>query len=137
MKGKVYLDARGLAVLEDTPAAGSYEDYDRALLLTADLIRKHTDLEVVMNNEQSLFQEGECPDAALYCGWYSLAKYVDAFDWVPGSVAFHMASSEAATLRNPESQVWCKRMLEDGVAATLGRTRSGWRSPSPIGTSLN
>ena len=120
LKGKVYLDARGLAVLEDTPAAGSYEDYDRALLLTADLIRKHTDLEVVMNNEQSLFQEGECPDAALYCGWYSLAKYVDAFDWVPGSVAFHMASSEAATLRNPESQVWCKRMLEDGVAATLG-----------------
>jgi len=120
LKGKVYLDARGLAVLEDAPVNGSYEDYDRTLLLTADLIRKHTDLEVVINNEQSLFQEGECPDAALYCGWYSLAKYVDAFDWVPGAVAFHMASSEAATLRNPESQVWCKRMLEDGVAATLG-----------------
>ena len=122
LKGKVYLDARGLAVLEDTPTPGSYEDYDRTLLLTADLIRKHTDLEVVMNNEQSLFQEGDCPDAALYCGWYSLAKYVDAFDWVPGAVAFHMASGEAATLRNPESQVWCKRMLEDGVAATLGPT---------------
>ena len=42
---------------------------------------------------------GNDPDAALYCGWYSLAKYVDAFDWKPGAVAYHLASSEAHTLR--------------------------------------
>jgi hypothetical protein len=31
-----------------------------------------------------------------------------------------VASSEATTLRKPGSQVWCKRLLEEGVAATLG-----------------
>src|SRR5690606_3196617 len=67
-----------------------------------------------------LFQAGDCPEAALYCGWYSLAKYVDAFDWAPGAVAYHLASSEATTLRKADSQVWCKRLIEDGVAATIG-----------------
>jgi uncharacterized protein (TIGR03790 family) len=56
----------------------------------------------------------------LYCGWYSLAKYVDAFDWTPGAVAYHLASGEAATLRDPASQAWCKKLLEDGVCATIG-----------------
>ena len=44
----------------------------------------------------------------------------DAFDWQPGAIGYHMASGEASTLRRPDSQVWCKRMLEDGVCATLG-----------------
>ncbi len=101
-------------------AVGSYADFDKALLLTAKGIEEQTDIEVVLNDTPGLFQLGECPNAALYCGWYSLGKYVDAFEWAPGAVAYHLASSEATTLRDPESQVWCKRMLEDGVAATIG-----------------
>ena len=77
-------------------------------------------MEVVLNESPQLFQPGECPDAALYCGWYSLAKYVDAFDWRPGPSPIILASAEAITLRQPESQVWCKRLLEDGVCATIG-----------------
>ncbi|MCK5914085.1 MAG: TIGR03790 family protein, partial [Desulfuromusa sp.] len=60
------------------------------------------------------------PQSALYCGWYSLGKYVDAFDWQRGAVGYHIASSECTTLKKEGSQVWCKRMLEDGVAATIG-----------------
>jgi hypothetical protein len=45
---------------------------------------------------------------------------VDAFDWVPGAVGYHLASAEATTLRDPSSQVWCKKMLEKGVCATVG-----------------
>jgi uncharacterized protein (TIGR03790 family) len=121
LRGKVYIDNRGI-----TPPAsgeivpGSYADYDRALLITAKGINDLTDLEVVLDTTPQLFQAGKCPEAALYCGWYSLAKYVDAFDWKPGAVAYHMASGEAATLRDPGSQVWCKKMLEDGVCATVG-----------------
>jgi uncharacterized protein (TIGR03790 family) len=89
-------------------------------LLTAKGIDQQTDIEVVLDEKPALFQAGQCPDAALYCGWYSLAKYVDAFDWSPGAVGYHLASSEAASLRDEKSQVWCKRMLEDGVAATIG-----------------
>jgi uncharacterized protein (TIGR03790 family) len=83
-------------------------------------MKQQTDIEVVVDDKPGLFQAGQCPEAALYCGWYSLGKYVDAFDWSPGAVGYHLASSEAATLHDANSQVWCKRMLEDGVAATIG-----------------
>lgn len=121
LRGNVYFDARGLAKLDRAPqSAGSFEDYDHSLLITARGIESQTDLKVVLEDSPKLFQAGECPHAALYCGWYSLAKYVDAFEWVPGAVAYHLASAEAATLRDPKSEVWCKKMLEDGVCATIG-----------------
>jgi uncharacterized protein (TIGR03790 family) len=121
LEGKAYFDARGMGKLDQPNAPpGSYEDYDRAVLTTAKGIGEQTNIEVVLNSSPELFKAGECPDAALYCGWYSLAKYVDAFDWAPGAVAYHLASGEATTLRDPGSQGWCKKMIEDGVAATIG-----------------
>jgi uncharacterized protein (TIGR03790 family) len=117
LAGKVYLDARGLA---DDKKPGSYGDYDQSLRELEKFLKQNTTVEVVLNNEDRLFQKGDCPNAALYCGWYSLANYVDAFEWRPGAVGYHMASGEAKTLRNTSSNVWCKRMLEDGVCATLG-----------------
>jgi uncharacterized protein (TIGR03790 family) len=131
LSGKVYIDARGIAARESaggTPPAppgspalpGSYEDYERSLLDTARGIDELTDLEVVLNDSPELFAEGECPETALYLGWYSLAKYVDAFEFNQGAIAVHYASGEAATLRKPESEVWCKRLLEEGVCATIG-----------------
>jgi uncharacterized protein (TIGR03790 family) len=121
LQGKAYIDARGLTKPDGpTPLSGSYEDYDRALLTTARGLQEQTTVPTVLDESPELFSAGECPDAALYCGWYSLAKYVDAFDWKPGAVAYHLASGEAETLHMPDSQVWCKRMIEDGVAATMG-----------------
>jgi len=121
LQGKVYLDARGIGKLDQSKVSpGSYADYDRALLITAQGLKEKTTLEVTLDKKGELFQPGDCPDAALYCGWYSLGKYVDAFDWAPGAVAYHLASGEATTLRNLKSQVWCKRMLEEGVCATIG-----------------
>lgn len=127
LKGKVYLDARGLAK-RDGPKyqPGSYPDYDHSLLITADGMRslKNSEdeprFEVKLDEQAQLFHPGQCPDAALYCGWYSLAKYVDAFDWNQGAIAYHLASAEATTLKEPDSQVWCKKLIEDGVAATIG-----------------
>jgi uncharacterized protein (TIGR03790 family) len=121
LRGTAYFDARGLAKIDDpSPQPGSYPDYDRSLLLLAKSMNEQTDIKVVLENTPQLFQPGQCKDAALYCGWYSLGKYIDAFEWVPGAVGYHLASSEAATLRDPNSQVWCKKMLEKGVCATIG-----------------
>ena len=131
LSGKVYLDARGRTKLDAQVQPNSYDDYDQALLRADAMIRQHTSLEVVLDNSQELFAEGSCPQAALYCGWYLLANYKDAFDWQPGAIGYHMASSEATTLRKPESQVWCKRMLEDGVAATLGPTAEPYIAAFP------
>jgi hypothetical protein len=95
-------------------------------------LKAHTQLEVVLDNQPALFQPGDCSDAAVYCGWYSLAKYVDAFDWNPGAVGYHIASAEARTLRKPGATVWCSAMLEDGVAATLGPVAEPYLAAFPL-----
>lgn len=117
LSGKVYLDARGI---KGRGVQGGRYEYDESLRRLASLLKQYTEREVLLDDREEVFQPGACPDAALYCGWYSLAHYVDAFDWQPGAVGYHMASGEAHTLRDPESNVWCKRMLEDGVCATIG-----------------
>jgi uncharacterized protein (TIGR03790 family) len=117
LTGTCYLDARGL---KKSAEVGSYAWYDAHLVRLAQLMKEHTHFKVVLDKRPGLFLPGSCPNAALYCGWYSLAKYVASCTWRKGAVAYHVASSEATTLRKPGSQVWCKRMLEEGVAATLG-----------------
>ena len=117
LSGVFYLDARGLKG-QATP--GGYAWFDQHLIRLSDLLKKYSDLKVVLDQKPDLFPPGSCPDAALYCGWYSLANYVPAFTWNKGAVGYHVASSEAATLKKPGANVWCKRLLEEGVAATLG-----------------
>jgi uncharacterized protein (TIGR03790 family) len=117
LAGRVYFDARGMGA-DKNP--GSYGDYDQNLRDLSAWLKEHTTLDITLDNKDKLFQAGECPDAALYCGWYSLANYVDAFTWKPGAVAYHIASSEADTLRRADSNVWCKKMLDKGVSGTLG-----------------
>lgn len=117
LTGTAYFDARWVKPEDDKNLSG-YALYDNAIHMAAKVTEKV--LPVVINEEDALFQPGEAPDAALYCGWYSLAKYQDAFEWQQGSVAYHIASAECTTLKKEGSQVWCKRLLEDGVAATIG-----------------
>jgi uncharacterized protein (TIGR03790 family) len=119
LQGTAYFDARWQKPQTNERQSG-YAFYDRALHIAAANLTEHGHLPVVIDDRPELFEEGSCPDAALYSGWYSLGKYVDAFEWKPGSVGFHIASSECATLKRQGSQVWCKRMLEEGVAATIG-----------------
>lgn len=99
----------------------SYAWYDRAIHRAAEVVRQSGRMNTVVVDEQGvLFQPGVTRNAALYCGWYSLAKYIDAFNWQKGAVGYHIASSECSTLKKEGSQVWCKRMLEKGAAATIG-----------------
>jgi uncharacterized protein (TIGR03790 family) len=86
----------------------------------------------IVNDKPELFQLGECPDAAFYCGWYNLGQYVDAFTWAQGSVGYHIASAECQTLKRPGSRVWCKRMLEEGIAATLGPVNEPYVQAFPV-----
>jgi uncharacterized protein (TIGR03790 family) len=97
-----------------------YAFYDASLHAAAEVVQQSGRMPVRLDATSDLFGPGDCPDTALYSGWYSLARYVDAFTWAQGSIGYHIASSECATLKRPDSQVWCKRMLEQGVAATIG-----------------
>jgi uncharacterized protein (TIGR03790 family) len=96
-----------------------YVEYDRSLRETADMIRRLTTMKVVEETTK-LFAPGVCPRTAIYCGWYSLQKYVDSFDFVDGAIGYHISSLEAVNLRDPNSTQWCPAMLTHGVTATLG-----------------
>ena len=114
LTGTAYIDSRGIFE-KDT-----YGHYDQSMRDLALLTQLRTTLPVREERTQALFEPGTCPQAAIYCGWYSLRKYVDAFDFVPGAVGFHIASFEATSLRDINSTQWCPAMLRDGITATLG-----------------
>lgn len=114
LTGRAYIDSRGLT------GNDAYGYYDQSLRDLAVLTRLRTDLPVQEEPTGALFAPGSCPETALYCGWYSVGKYVDAFDFVEGAVGFHIASYEAVQLRDPNGTQWCPAMLRDGITATLG-----------------
>ncbi len=118
LKGTAYFDARW-SESEDMAPSG-YTIYDDSIRKAARRLEAGGLLPVVLEDTPRLFQPGECPDAALYCGWYSVGNYVDSFGWVPGSIGYHIASKECITVRQALSNVWCKLMLEKGVTATIG-----------------
>ncbi|MEA2116619.1 MAG: TIGR03790 family protein [Thermodesulfobacteriota bacterium] len=118
LQGRACFDARWPKSEKNKPDA--YGLYDSAIHRAAELVRSRYLLPVRLDSKSELFQQGDCPNTALYCGWYSLARYIDAFTWTKGSVGFHVASSECSTLKRKDSQVWCKRMLENGIGATIG-----------------
>ncbi|MBW7988977.1 MAG: TIGR03790 family protein [Planctomycetes bacterium] len=114
LKGNAYIDSRGI-VKKDM-----YGYFDQSLRDLEAFIRSNTKMPVKAEQTGQLFQPGSCPQTAVYCGWYSVRKYVDAFDFVDGAVGFHIASYEAQKLRDPSSSTWCAAMLRDGITATLG-----------------
>ncbi|MCK5323452.1 MAG: TIGR03790 family protein [Desulfobulbaceae bacterium] len=130
LKGTAFFDARWPDPGEKQ--LSGYRLYDLSIHRAADVITRNKIMPVVKDDKEELFQPGDCPNAALYCGWYSLAKYVDAFKWQPGSVGYHIASGECTTLKNRTSSVWCKRMIEEGIAATIGPTGEPYVQGFPL-----
>jgi uncharacterized protein (TIGR03790 family) len=117
----VYVDARGIKYTpsEADPGFG-YGGYDESLREMARLLDKEGKLPVVLDDKGELFAPQSCPDCALYCGWYSLANFIDCCAFAPGAVAYHIASSEAVSLRRKDVKYWCKNLLERGAIVTLG-----------------
>ena len=118
LNGKAYIDARWPECTQGEQSG--YALFDATLHRAARKIKESGRMPVILNTSQDLFQKGACPDALLYCGWYSLGAYIDAFRWVKGAIGYHIASMECKTLKGEGSRVWCKKMIEHGVAATLG-----------------
>jgi len=118
LKGSAYFDARW----EDPgdKEVSGYAFYDKSIHRASQSLSKENRIHVILNDDMTLFQKGKNLNTALYCGWYSLAKYIDAFTWTKGSVGYHIASAECTTLKKETSQVWCKKMLDNGIAATIG-----------------
>jgi uncharacterized protein (TIGR03790 family) len=121
LKGKVYVDARGIKFDPKGSDTGhGYGGYDESMREMAALLKDSGNLDVVLDDKEALFAPGSCPECALYCGWYSHANFIDCCKFVKGAIAWHLASSEAVSLRRPDVKFWCKNLLEKGACATLG-----------------
>ncbi|MCG3131185.1 MAG: hypothetical protein FLDDKLPJ_01963 [Phycisphaerae bacterium] len=125
LRGTFYIDARGLTKDDE------YRVYDRDLAALAEWTRTRTAIPVVFDQREPVFAEGSCPGTALYCGWYSLAKYVPAFSFERGAVGYHIASFELGSLSRTNKAYWCRGMLTDGAAATLGPTSEPYLAAFP------
>ena len=120
LTGRVVIDARGnrFDPKGSDPGTG-YAGYDESMRETAKLFEK-TPLPVTLDDKGEVLPAGAAKGVAVYCGWYSHATFVDCCEYERGAVAWHLASSEATTLRRADSKVWCPNLLKKGVAATLG-----------------
>ncbi len=114
--GNIYID-RGYSELKKDIEI--FEQFDRSLSQTA-LMFKTEGKKAIEESSAELFGPNDCPLTAVYCGWYSLKKYIDAFDFVNGAIGIHISSLEAVNLRDADSSQWCPAMLRDGVAVTIG-----------------
>jgi len=133
LRGRAYFDARWPKPSAPVAQSDGYALYDASLHAAAAGVQASGRMESVrLDEKEQLFQPGDCPKAALYCGWYSLTRYVDAFAWVRGAIGYHIASGECTTLKEKNSQVWCKRMLEKGAAATIGPVNEPYIQAFPL-----
>ncbi|HEX8911652.1 MAG TPA: TIGR03790 family protein, partial [Humisphaera sp.] len=113
LRGVVALDARG------KPPTEPYGVFDETIRDAANLIG-HAGLAVKLDDAEPVFKPGSVDGAALYCGWYSLRNYVPGVRFVPGAVAYHVASLELISLHAEKERGWCRGLMADGAVATLG-----------------
>lgn len=119
LKGKVYVDARGIKDVPKGDPGWGLQGYDESMREMAALLKDSGKMEVVLDDKDEWFKPNACKDCALYCGWYALRNFQDSFEFVPGAIAWHLASFEATSL-HAESKEWCRNLLAKGAAATLG-----------------
>lgn len=60
----------------------------------------------------------DCPNAAMYSGWYSLNHYNDAFTWNTGAIGFHLDSASAVNPRGGTN--WSANAIIKGITVTSG-----------------
>lgn len=120
LKGKAYIDARGIRYDPAADITGTaYGGYDQSMREAAKLLADEAKLDVKLEDTESLYEKDSCDDAAIYCGWYSVRNYISCCRFNRGAIAWHLASFEMLSLRNPQTQ-WCGNLLLDGACATLG-----------------
>ena len=131
LKGKFVIDSRGLTTTGN-PKDDSYAAYDASLRNLAALVNLKTKIPVIFDEKPEVLPPHSADDVALYCGWYSVGNYIPSCTFVPGAVAFHVASYEMISLRDPGNRGWVRGLLNDGVGATLGPVSEPYLQSFPL-----
>ncbi len=112
LNGKAYIDTRKLG--QETVLG----IFDGELKDLGWYLREKTNYKVKLDIFPELIKKAH--DVALYAGWYSVRNFQGDFKLNPGSIAWHVASAEAVSLRDPEEKGWCKNLIDRGASVTIG-----------------
>lgn len=130
LDGIAALDARGLDPVDEKGQPNPFGAFDEHIRNLALLLRTKTKLRIKLGDQEPVFPAHTVHDVALYCGWYSVGKYIPGCDFNPGAVGYHIASYEMVSLHTP-STYWVRGLLSDGVVATLGPVAEPYLSAFP------
>ena len=133
LKGRVVLDSRGLPAGGEKGSFGGFGWYDQSIRNLAELVGRKTKLALLHDDAPEVLAAGSAQDVAVYCGWYSLRKYVPSCQFSPGAVGFHVASFELETLREEpgRDRRWVQGLIDDGVVATVGAVAEPYLASFP------
>jgi uncharacterized protein (TIGR03790 family) len=120
LMGKFVVDSRGLPARRPDGSADGFGAFDERLRELAMVVKDKTKLELVHDEKPDVLPPASVKDVALYCGWYSVGRYVPSMTFASGAVGYHVASYELTSLRDPTKTEWVRGLLVDGAAATLG-----------------
>jgi uncharacterized protein (TIGR03790 family) len=129
LHGMMVIDAKSTGSRTD-----AYAECDLHLAYLEQLVREKTKLPLMYDHTPEVITRplhNHIKNVALYCGWYDPNKYHPAFDFVPGSVGFHIASFTMTTLHGLPGN-WCVGLMRDGIDATLGPCDEPYLSSFPL-----
>jgi uncharacterized protein (TIGR03790 family) len=121
LKGKIVIDGRGLPPRELDGKPSAYGVFDQLLRNLAELLKSKTKLAIVFDQKPEVIQPtAAVDDVAIYCGWYSVDKYVPGVKFARGAIGIHVASFTMGSLHTAYAGDWARGLLSDGCAATVG-----------------
>jgi uncharacterized protein (TIGR03790 family) len=121
LQGRLVLDSRGIPLRDGNGTSNGYGIFDELLRKLAGFANSRTRVSVHLDEHADVIQPtAPVDDVALYCGWYSVSKYVPGMKFNPGAIGMHVASFTLAGLHGPYDGDWCRALLADGCVATCG-----------------
>lgn len=92
--------------------SGDWDLYQAASFLTAAIGAGRLTVDD-LSSEFGTPPSPNCPNTALYSGWYSLYNYNNAFTWQTGSIGWHLDSESAVSPRTGPS--WVANALQANI----------------------
>jgi uncharacterized protein (TIGR03790 family) len=130
LEGCLALNSYGFPTGHFGIGAGPYKEFDEKIKTLGRMVRANTDTQLFEEYSRT-YVKHEVGNVALYCGWYSVRRYIPGMQFSPGAVGYHVASLEMVGLHDPNETGWVHGMLNDGAAATLGAVAEPYLTAFP------
>ncbi|MFC1586526.1 TIGR03790 family protein [Fibrobacterota bacterium] len=127
LKGTFCIDAMG----KDS-VSSVFLPFERSFLLLAEVLRgnlKH--IEIELNENKGTFLPGQCPEPALFTGWYSKHQGGKTA-WKSGSLGYVIAVSDSVSFDKSSGRLDAAEMIRLGASHALGPAEKAFLKAYPL-----